>query len=280
MENLGFLFALGAALAWGTYMVPFKISKSENPALFQALMGFGIFISGVIISLIFNYSFNLSLYGLISGFLWALASSIFLTAVPNLGLSRASPVVAAIVIISTFAWGVLVFGEIPSGILVGSMGILAIIVGVILVSTTGNSSGQNTKKGLIAAISSGLIWGSQIAPLKIGHVATQDSFFPMCLGIFVTGIVIAFIKGVKFKRKALGASVSSGVIWNIGNLISLMAIGFIGLAKAFPITQSANLVAVLWGLFYFKEITAKKKMLQVLIGALIIIAGIVILGSA
>lgn len=280
VENLGFLLALGAALFWGTYMVPFKLSKSQNCPLYQVYLGLGVFISGLIISIVFGYSLNFNMYGLLSGFLWGLASSIFLTAVPTLGLSKAAPIVAALVIISTFLWGVLVFGEIPSGILTGSIGILIIIGGVILVSTTGDIQGQNTKKGLLAAISSGLIWGSQIAPLKIGHLETQTSFFPMCLGIFVTGLSLAFVRGVKFKREAMGASISSGVIWNIGNLVSLMAIGLIGLSKAFPITQAANLAAVLWGLFYFKEITAKQKMLQVLIGAIILMIGIFILGKA
>lgn len=280
MENLGLLAALGAALAWGTYMVPFKLAKSGNPFLFQALMGFGILISGVIISLIFGYLLNLNIYGLLSGFLWALASSIFLTAVPNLGLSRAAPVVAALVIISTFAWGVLVFGEIPSGAVVGFLGILAIIIGVVFVSTTGNSQSQNTKKGLLAAVSSGLIWGSQIVPLKIAHIESQIAFFPMCLGIFITGLCLALIKGVKFKNEAVVASILSGTIWNIGNLVPLIALSLIGLSKAFPITQSANLVAVCWGIFYFREIRKTRQKLQVLIGAAILIAGIFILGSA
>ena len=280
MENLGFGLALLAALFWGTYMVPFKLSKSDNLPLFQVLMGAGILISGLIISLIFGYSLNLNAYALLSGFLWALASSIFLPAVNNLGLSKAAPIVAAMVIIGTFFLGVFIFGEIPTGLLQGLLGILVILTGVVLVSTTSQSVSSNTKKGLLAAISSGFIWASQIVPLKIGHVSTEVSFFPICLSIFITGLGIGLIKRVKFERKALGLSLLSGTIWNIGNLISLMALSLIGLSKAFPITQSANLVAVLWGLFYFREIKERKHKLQILIGAVILMTGIITLGSA
>ena len=280
MENLGFLYAIGAAFCWGTYMVPFKMSKAQNLALYQLLIGAGILISGVIISLLFHFSFNLNLYGLFSGFLWALASSIFLTALLNLGLSKAAPIVSALVIISTFLWGVLVFGEIPSGWVLGFIGILIIIVGVIFVSTTGNTQSVNTKRGLLAAISAGLIWGGQIAPLKIGQIDTHSAFFPVCLGIFLTGAFLSAIKKIKFTKEAVGAAITSGIIWNIGNLVSLLSLSLIGLSKAFPISQGANLVAVLWGLLYFKEIHKTRDKIQVLAGAVILITGVVILGLA
>ena len=285
MENLGFGLALIAALAWGTYMVPLKLSKSDNLDLFQALMGVGILISGAIISLIFGYSINLNIYALFSGFLWALANSIFLPAVKNLGLSKAAPIVAAMVIIGTFFWGVFIFGEIPAGLTQGLIGILVILTGVVLVSPTSQSVSSNAarssyKKGFLTAITAGFIWASQIVPLKIGHVSTEVSFFPICLGIFVTGLCIAFIKRVKFERKAIGASLLSGAIWNIGNITSLIALSMIGLSKAFPITQSANLVAVLWGIFFFKEIKERRFKIQILIGAVILMIGIVTLGFA
>lgn len=100
MENLGIVVALGAAIAWGIYPVPFKISKSENLNQFQALTGVGIFLSGLIISLFFGYSLSLNPYGLLSGILWGTSNAIFLTAIFNLGLSKAVPIVSSLVILS------------------------------------------------------------------------------------------------------------------------------------------------------------------------------------
>ncbi|MBI2334995.1 hypothetical protein HYU96_04325 [Candidatus Daviesbacteria bacterium] len=280
MENLGFLAALGAALAWGSYLVPFKISQSKNLLSFQALMAVGIGFSGLLISLILGYSLTLNMYGLLSGVLWASANVISLVAVLNLGLSRAAPLLSSLVILSSFLWGALVFGELPTGIIMGFFGIGLIVLGVILISATGNTHSQNIKKGLLAGIIAGLMFGSQLVPIKVGNVATRDFFFPVCFGIFITGLLISQVMKVKFKKEAVKESLLSGLIWNIGNLLSLLSLSIIGLSKMGPISQSAILVAVFWGLFYFKEVAQRKKMIQVLIGAAVLLAGVAILGLA
>ncbi|MBI2329765.1 hypothetical protein HYU94_00005 [Candidatus Daviesbacteria bacterium] len=205
---------------------------------------------------------------------------IFLVAVPNLGLARAVPVSSSLVIILSFLWGGLVFGEMPSSLAAGFLGIGLIIAGVILISATGNIESQNTKKGLAAAVLAGAIWGSQLVPLKLGNVATQDFFFPVCLGIMLSGLVIFIIKKGRFRKEAIKESLLSGLIWNIGNLLSLISLSIIGLSKMGPISQSSTLVAVLWGVFYFKEITESRQKIQILIGALVLISGVITLGLA
>lgn len=271
---------MGAALAWGSYIVPFKKSKSKNFIQFQALMGVGILVSGLIFSLVAGYPLQLNIYGLISGILWAVANAISLVAVSNLGMSKAIPVVSSLVILSSFLWGVLAFQELPAGGVLGFLGIGLIIFGVVLVSSSGNAKSQSIKKGLAAGILAGLIFGSQLVPLKMGSVETRDFFFSVCLGIFLTAILIALVNKARFRQDAIRLSLFSGMIWNIGNLLSLLAIPLIGLSKAIPISQSATLIAVLWGLFYFKEITGLRKRLKVLAGAVILLSGVVVLGMA
>lgn len=280
MVNLGFLAALGAALAWGSFMVPFKKSGSSNLIQFQALIAVAIGFSGLIASLVLGYPLTLNVYGLISGVLWAVANALSLGAIMNLGLSRAVPLMSSLVVIFSFLWGALFFHEIPAGLTTGFWGIGLIVTGVVLVSSTENMESRNIRRGLLAGIFAGLIWGSQLVPLKVGNVLTTDFFFPVCLGIFLTGLLIAVIKGIKFKYEAVGFSLASGVIWNIGNLLSLISLSLIGLSKAGPISQTSSLVAVAWGLFYFKEIPRRRQKAQVLIGAVILISGVITLGLA
>lgn len=280
IESLGFLAAFGAALAWGSYVVPFKISRSDNLILFQALMGLGIVFSAFIASLLLGYTFNLNIYGIASGVLWAVANVISLRAVLYLGLSRAMPVIASLVILSSFLWGSIVFQELPEGLVLGFAGITTIILGVVLVSSAGDSQSKNIKKGILTAIVAGLIFGSQLVPIKFSHLDTKDFFFSVCLGIFLTSLLIAFIQRVRLKKELTGVGLLSGMIWNIGNLLSLIAISSIGLSKAIPVSQSAALVAVLWGIFYFKEITKTTHKMQIILGAAILIIGITVLGLA
>lgn len=280
MNNLGVLAAALAALCWGSYMVPFKKSGSLNLIQFQALMAVGVGFSGLLISLTLGFPLSFNIYGLASGLLWAVANAIFLQAVVNLGIARAVPIAASLVIILSFLWGGLVFNEMPTGIMVGFLGVGLIILGVVIISTIGSLESQNIKRGLLSAVSAGVIWGSQWVPLKLGQVATRDFFFPVCLGIFVSGLIIFALKKKRFKAEAVGLSLLSGLIWNIGNLLSLVSLSIIGLSKMGPISQMAVLVAVLWGVFYFKEVTKSTARLQVLIGAMILLTGVVILGFA
>lgn len=279
MGNLGFLAALGAALAWGTYMVPFKKSKSENLIGYQAIMTAAIGFSGLIFSLLFGYSLNFNLAALLSGFLWALANSISLIALKNLGLSIATPVLSSIVIITSFIWGAVVFREI-SAFLTGFLALGLIIAGVVLVSMTGNMEGGSKRKGFMAGILAGLIFGSQLVPLKIFNLSIHDFFFPLCTGIFLSGLLIAVFNRVKFEKAGSKEAVLTGFIWNVGNILSLISLSIIGLAKMGPISQSSVLVAVLWGVFYFKEITEKRLKIQILIGAIILLGGVLTLGLA
>lgn len=278
MENFGILAALGAALAWGTFMVPFKLAKSEKLVLFQSLMSVGILVSGLILSLILGFSLTPNIYGILAGVLWAVANAIALTAVFNLGLCRAAPLLSSLVVISSFLWGVFVFGELPSGLILGSAAVGMILIGVILVSTTSSSDTQNIKKGTLAGVVAGLIFGIQWVPLKIGQVPPNETFFSMGLGIFASALVIAIISKVKFTTEIIKEGLFSGIIWNVGNLLSLISLSLIGLSKMGPISQIATLVAVFWGLFYFKEVTRPEAKLQILIGAAILLGGVIILG--
>lgn len=280
MENLGFLYAMGAALAWGTFLVPFKKSNSTNLLLFQLIMGIGILISGLVIATVVSYPLNVNVYGLATGFLWATANAISLVGVANLGLSRGVPILVSMVILSSFIWGALIFGEHFINLAQAILAIGFIVGGVFLVGSTSSSSSINFKKGLIAALAAGTIFGSQFVPVKLFNVSPENYFFSMSIGIFLTSWLVFAVGRGKFEKRAIIASLLSGTVWNIGNLFGVTAIAIIGLAKGLPITQSSVLVAVLWGIIYFREVRSKKLIIRVIFGALILLGGVFGLASA
>lgn len=280
MENLGFLVAMGAALAWGSYVVPFKKSGSSNLIQFQALMGIGIFIFSIFTSLVLGYPFVVNVYGVASGLIWAFGNIISLRSVSDIGMSRALPIWVSMVILVSFLWGAVVFHELPSGLVLGMLGIGLIITGVSLVGSVGSTEARNVKRGIFLAIFSGSLFGSQLMPLKLGHLSTSEFFFSMSLGILLFGVGFLIFKKVKIKNEAIISSLLSGVLWNIGNLLSIFTVSLVGLAKGFPLTQSSVLIAVCWGLFYFKEITSPKNKLRILIGTVILLTGVIVLGLA
>lgn len=279
MENLGLLFALGAAVCWGSYMVPFKRSKAENLAQFQVMVGFGVLVSTSIISFFAGYSFNLSLYGLLAGLIWASGNALSLIAIENLGISKAVPLLSSLVILGSFFWGAVVFGELP-GIMVSLLAMALIIAGVGLIGSVGGSQSKNTKKGMLFGIIAGVIFASQFVPVKLAGLASSEYFFSMGIGVLVSSLIFFLLQKGRFDGLALKEGFLSGIIWNLGNFLFVLSMSLIGLAKGGAISQSAILIAVLWGLFYFKEITRSKDRKQIMIGVAVLLSGVAVLSMA
>ncbi|KAH8961629.1 hypothetical protein BDL97_05G058900 [Sphagnum fallax] len=53
---------------------------------------------------------------------------------------------------------------------------------------------------------------------------------------------------------AAGLGILSGILWNIGNMLSIVAVSFIGRDIAYSIFQCAIIIAGLWGMILFDEI--------------------------
>src|SRR3989344_7887724 len=280
MENLGFISAFLAALFWGSYVVPFRKSGSRNTTQFQVLMTVGIFVFSLIASFVLRYPLNLNFYGIAGGLIWGLANAMSLVAVSNLGISRAMPIWVSMVILTSFAWGAFFFHELPKGIFLGMGGVFLIVLSIILIGSMGNATGKKVGKGILLAILTGVLFGSSLTPQRLGNLDTQTYFFPMASGILLFGIISSLIKRAKSEKKAVIGSLISGGIWGVGNLLAITSVSLIGLAKGLPLTQAAVLISVLWGVFFFKGITKRKEIVKVIVGAIVLISGIIILSLA
>jgi glucose uptake protein GlcU len=107
----------------------------------------------------------------------------------------------------------------------------------------------------------------------------QSSFFSLSLSIFAIGIPLFFFAR-RFIKKETVAGLVSGILFNLGSLSVLVAVGIIGITIAYPISQTATLFAVSWGILYFREIVQKQGILRVAGGAAIILCGAALLAIA
>lgn len=279
VEINGIIFALISAIGFGTSLVPLKRMKVVNPIQFQALMSVGIFASTIIASLILNFPFTLTIFGIISGIMWGVANYLSIKAVEHSGLSKAFPIWVGLVILVSFLWGVLFFQEQINIILFAVIGIILLLVGITLVSRAQYSSEvKGSLKGIMFAVIAGIIFGSYVIMLKLGNLRPEEFPFSFSIGVLASAWSIFAIKERSFNKKIILGSLTSGFIWNVANISSFFAIASIGLAIAFPITQLAGIVAVAWGILYFKEIKEKKNLIKIILGALVLIAGVFMLG--
>lgn len=277
VDATGLSLTIFAAFFFGTYFVPLKRSNHVNPFTYQAFVGIGALMVGIIASFLLNIPFQANIVALIPGIMWATANFIGASAVRNSGVSWLS-IGQAVVLLTSFLWGVLFFKEPFQSLPLAITGILLLMIGVLLVSIGGLKDG-NKKRGLALFAIAGIIWGSiYVAPLSFKMPAR--SIIPsMMLGVFLCGLVLLLIVR-RFKLTNASNSMLSGVLWATGNVAATLSIDLIGIALAGPLPQLAMLVSVAWGTFYFKEVEGHSKKLRMVIGGLILVLGAILLAFA
>lgn len=243
-------------------------------------MSVGIFFFGFVASVILGYSLSLNYYGLSAGILWGVANALSLTAVRSIGIARAIPIWVSVIVLVTFFSGVFIFHELSSGFSIGVIGIVGIIAGVLFIGSAGDAKSKHIKRGIMFSVLAGLVFGICVTPIKMSNLQPLAFFFPMSVGILLFGVGFALAKRLTLKNEAVMQGIAGGMLWNIGNLLSIISISILGLAKAYPIAQASLLIAVLWGVFYFKEITKRNDLIKILSGAIILLAGVIVLGMA
>lgn len=130
--------------------------------------------------------------------------------------------------------------------------------------------------GFIYAILSMIAWGTFLVPFKKIKANVYYSQFLICSGIFITSMIISFMFNFPLKLTFYG--LLSGIIWAIGNLLSLLAIEDIGISRANPLWMVNNIVGFLWGVLLFNELTGFMSIVLGSIGVLCIFIGCIFIG--
>lgn len=268
MNSLGFASAIVSAFSWGTFFVPVKKVKVGSIWQLQGATGIGVILFAIPVG--FLWGFEILPSGLLSGAIWAIGNILALYSVRLIGLSRTSPFLAGFSILVSFLWGILFFGE-KFNYLILAIAAVGLLLGGLpfIVNTTKGIPIQ--RKGYFVAAASGLIGGSYVIPMHAAH-SLQSGFFSSSLSIFVIGIPLLFYSR-RFVKKEIAAGILSGSLFNVGSLAVLLAVGLIGITVAYPISQTATLFAVSWGILYFKEIVDRRHIRRAIIGAGLIMCG-------
>lgn len=215
--------------------------------------------------------------GLLGGAIWTAGNMLALYSVRLIGLSRTSPLLAGFSILVSFIWGVLYFGERFSHMEMALGAIVLLLAGLPFV-TSGAKASAVQKKGYLLAAASGIVGGSYVIPMQAAHTL-QSGFFSSSLAIFAIGLPLLFLAR-RWSKKEIAAGVASGGMFNFGSLFVLIAISSIGITVAYPISQTATLFAVSWGVLYFKEITSRQNILRIIAGSAMILSGAALLSVA
>jgi drug/metabolite transporter (DMT)-like permease len=148
------------------------------------------------------------------------------------------------------------------------------------------------KLGVFCGLAAAVWLGSAEAPTKL----VNEGFSPflismgMVMGAFVARWTVpTMLKGTGFLFSDLRAkphlivwAVLAGMLWAVGNTLTIFAVRNVGLAIAFPLWNTNSLVGLAWGCLLFKELhgSRPKDWAKVIGGAAAIVVGATVLAVA
>ena len=275
MNSSGLGSAIGSAICWGTFFVPVRKINVASILQLQGSTGIGVLLFAIPIG--FFWGFGILPSGLLSGAIWTTGNVLALYSVRLIGLSRTSPFLAGFSILVSFLWGIFFFGEKFNYMILAVAAIGLLLAGLPFVASAAKASSVQ-RRGYLIAAASGIVGGSYVIPMQATHTL-QSGFFSSSLSIFAIGIPLLILSRRWIKKEVM-AGVISGGLFNLGSLSVLIAIASIGITVAYPISQTATLFAVSWGVLYFKEIVHKRNILRVIMGSIMILSGAALLSIA
>ncbi|HEX5484284.1 MAG TPA: GRP family sugar transporter, partial [Terriglobia bacterium] len=244
---------------------------------------------------------HLLIWAILAGALWAVANTLTVFAIRDVGLSIAFPLWNTNSLVGVL-WGWLFFKELRGGgagtwgkVLGGAV---AIVLGATLValgSQVGSSGHSHwMAAGIVAALGAGLLWGTMYIPYRKAYVSGMNplSFVTVFtvgeLGT-MTALALAFEGGlhplaaeIAKARPALFWLFLGGFFWVIGDLFQQYAAKYIGIGRGIPLSNTNQLWGLAWGVLVFGELKGleTRGKLMVIAGSLVMILGAVALSAA
>jgi drug/metabolite transporter (DMT)-like permease len=235
---------------------------------------------------------HLIVWAVLAGMLWAVANTLTIFAVRNVGLSIAFPLWNINSLVGLF-WGWLLFNELRGagwGRVVG--GAVAIVGGACLLAyatsqQTGHTAPGGAALGIVAALAAGLLLGTMYIPYRKAYISGMNplSFVTVfTFGVLGTVCTLAVVfdgglhhvvAGLGSARPALFWFFLGGFCWVVGDLFQNFAAKYIGIARGIPLSNTNQLWGLAWGILVFGELAGQGVMAHVLVftGSVIMIAG-------
>ena len=148
------------------------------------------------------------------------------------------------------------------------------------------------KLGVFCGLSAAVWLGSAEAPTKLVNAGFSPFIISMgmVMGAFVARWTVpTLLKGTGFLFDDLRAkphlivwALLAGMLWAVGNTLTIFGVRNVGLAIAFPLWNMNSLVGLAWGCLLFKELhgSTARSWAKVVGGASAIVAGAAVLAVA
>ncbi len=305
MHGVGVLCGLAAGAWLGGAEAPTKlVSPSLSPVAISLCMVAGVFVARWTVPSILvgsNYIFadlkekkHLIVWGVLAGALWAVANTLTIFAIRDVGLAIAFPLWNTNCLVGIF-WGWLLFRELRGApvqnylkVLGGSIAIVlaACMLAVSSMHAVGAAQ-ENAHQGILAALGASLMWGTMYVPYRKAYLSGMNplSFVTVfTIGELGTMILLAassrggihpIVLQLQLARNQLFWLFLGGFCWVIGDLFQQYATKYIGIGRAIPLSNTNQLWGLAWGALVFGELAGAdlKQRLIVVTGSFVMLLG-------
>jgi glucose uptake protein GlcU len=230
---------------------------------------------------------------ILAGMLWAVANTLTVFAIRDVGLAIAFPLWNTNSLIGIL-WGRLLFGELKGAsrrnIAKVVLGALAIVAAAVMLGfSTIHSGGAHNRAvgGVLAAIGASLLWGTMYIPYRKAYISGLNPLsFVTVFTVGELGTMVALVfaldggtKSAVFHsgetRHLLFWLFLRGFVWVIGDPLQQFATTYLGIGRRIPLSNTNQMWGLAWGALVFGELAhadAAHRLL-VVVGSLVMICG-------
>lgn len=281
---------------------PFSVSLCMVAGVFTARWTFPTLLKGTsYVAADLAGKKHLIVWALLAGALWAVANTLTVYAIRDVGLAIAFPMWNANSLIGLF-WGRVLFreleganGKVIARVLFGS---LAIVIAAIMLGFSsmhgGAAPAPHAVQGIIAAIGASFMWGTMYVPYRKAYLSGMNplSFVTaFTVGELATVLILALTLGggshvifaeLQQARGVLFWLFLGGFVWVVGDLFQQFAAKYLGIGRGIPLSNTNQLWGLAWGALVFGELAGADRahMLLVLGGSAVMIVGAALISSA
>jgi drug/metabolite transporter (DMT)-like permease len=311
LQNVGMLCGLTAGAWLGAAEAPTKlVTLGLSPVVISLSMVIGVFLARwTLPALIQGTAYvaadlrqapHLIVWAVLAGCLWAVANTLTIFAVRDVGLSIAFPLWNSNSLLGIF-WGVVFFQELRGadwrrwlGVLGGAVLMFAGAT-ALAVASAAQVPARDAVRGVAAALSAGVLWGTMYIPYRKAYLTGMSplsfiTFFTVGELGMMTVLALTYSGGaaplwnqLSGARHVLFWLLAGGFVWVVGDLFQQYAVKYAGITRGIPLSNTNQLWGLFWGILVFGELrTASHSVLAQVIGGSIVMAlgaGVIALSS-
>jgi drug/metabolite transporter (DMT)-like permease len=303
LQLLGTLSGFAAGAWLGAAEAPTKlVSIGISPMVISLIMVVGVFLARwTLPALILGTSSvradvrrapHLVIWALLAGSLWAVANTLTIFAIRDIGLSIAFPLWNSNSLLGIL-WGFLFFNELRQagwrrwiGVLGGAL-VMCTGAALLAVASSTSAPSAHSLRGVWAALGAGILWGTMYIPYRKAYLTGMNPLSFVTFFSFGELGMMSMLSVSSMGLHPLWRELSSarnvvfwlmlgGFVWVIGDVFQQYAAKYVGISRGIPLSNSNQLWGLLWGIFVFGELHGRSSSVyvEVIGGSLLMMLGV------